>query len=68
MGINVIEDERYVLFNCDLFAGLHTKLIARLNSAPEISSNINNQNNYLQLTINERSLQLNIMKLLISSQ
>ena len=64
MGINVIEDERHVLFNCDLYAGLRTKLIARLNSAPEISSNINNQNNYLPLTINERSLQLNIMKLL----
>ena len=48
----------------DLYAGLRTRLIARLNSAPEISSNINNQNNYLPLTINERSLQLNIMKLL----
>ena len=61
---NVIEDERNVLFNCDLYAGLSTKLIARLNSAPEISSNIDNQNNYLPLTINERSLQLKIMKLL----
>ena len=64
MGINVIKDERHVIFNCDLYAGLRTKLIARLNSAPEISSNINNQNNYLPHTINERSLQLNIMKLL----
>ena len=51
MGINVIEDERHVLFNCNLYAGLRTKRIARLKSAPEISSNINNQNNYLPLTI-----------------
>ena len=50
MGINVIEDERHVLFNCNLYDGLRTKVIARLNSAPEISSNINNQNNYIPLT------------------
>ena len=63
MVINVIEDKRHVIFNCDLYAGLRTKLIARLNSAPEISSNNNNQNYNLPLIINELSLQLNITKL-----
>ena len=63
MVINVIEDTQHVIFNCDLYAGLRTKLIARLNSAPEISSNNNNQNYNLPLIINELSLQLNITKL-----
>ena len=43
MGVNFNENERHVIFNFDLYAGLHTKHIAR--------------NNYLTLTINERSLQ-----------
>ena len=62
MVINVIEDKRHVIFNCDLYAGLRTKLIA-INSALEISSNNNNQNYNLPLIINELSLQLNITKL-----
>ena len=56
MGINVIviEDERHVLFNCDLYAGLRIKLIARLSSAPEISSN--NQISIIKIIISHSPL------------
>ena len=51
MGAEVVEDENHVLQNCDLYAGLRTKLITRLNNTPEHQSE-----SLSQLTINHESL------------
>ena len=59
MGAKVLEDENHLLNSCDLYAGLRTKLINRLNRAPQ-----HNHDTFPQLTINCESLKNHFMTLL----
>ena len=63
MRTDVIEDENHLLFECDLYAGLRSKLITRLNNAPKIESIIP-LDTECTLKIDNRQLRPNLMKLL----
>ena len=67
MGLRVTENENHVLSNCDLYAGLRNKLIARLNNCPTISIDTSNEDHShlkLNLTPNDPTFTSNIMSLL----
>ena len=59
MGAKIVEDEKHLLHDCDLYAGLRTKLITRLNNAPE-----HEEESLSQLTINHELLKDHFMTLL----
>ena len=60
MDKNVVEDENHVLFTCNLYANIRSKLINTLNKSPFIPQ----IENYTQLTISSNTLERNLMKLL----
>lgn len=63
MGAEETESESHMLFECDLYADLRSKLITQLNSSPPIFVN-DSQEPPLTLTIDNQSLKENIMKML----
>jgi hypothetical protein len=60
MGIKTIENENHVLFECDLYADLRAKLIAKLNKSTPYSLPDNNgpQQN---LVVNNKNIQIHLM-------
>ena len=63
MGIKIVEDESHMLFECDLYAGLRTKLITQLNKSPSIHESIPNYQS-LNINISIPTLKNSFMKLL----
>ena len=59
MGVNVLEDENHLLYNCDLYSGLRSKLITNLNNAPQ-----HQNNSFPQLSVDIPSLKSNFANLL----
>ena len=59
IGVNVLEDENHLLYDCDLYSGLRSKLITNLNNAPQHQNNA-----YPQLHVDVHSLKSNFAKLL----
>ena len=62
MGVKTVENENHVLFECDLYANLRSKLITRLNKAPKITDIETNLPT--NLIINKTKLQENFMNML----
>ena len=62
MGVKTVENENHVLFECDLYANLRSKLITRLNKAPKITDIETNLPT--NLIINNTKLQENFMNML----
>ena len=62
MGMDVVENEIHCLFDCDLYATLRAKLIARLNKAPSIPENVSEElpSNF---SVSSVSLRQNCMKM-----
>ena len=63
MRTDVIEDENHLLFECDLYSNLRSKLISRLNNTPKIDSTNIFDTNYT-LEIDHQKFRNNLMKLL----
>ena len=62
MGEKIIECENHLLFNCDLYASLRSKLIEQLNKSPSI--NLNTTDSLTTLNILPLKLKECLMKLL----
>ena len=62
LGVNKVENESHMLFECDLYAELRAKLIFRLNNLPEIENDMNELTTSLK--INTKVLKNNFIKLL----
>ena len=59
MGVNTLETEKHLLYECDLYSGLRNKLVTKLNNAPQHSLD-----SHPQLNVNLQSLKDNLVNLL----
>ena len=57
LGVQIVEDEKHVIFDCDLYADLRSKLICALNSSCHLDGTA-------KLTIDHSTLKSNLMRLL----
>ena len=61
MGVAIVECEKHLLFECDMYASLRDKLITRLNNIPAINTDTSP---HIPLIVNNDSLRQNLMHLL----
>lgn len=57
MGEQIVEDEKHVIFDCDLYANIRSKFISTLNNSRHTKG-------ISKITINHSSLKTNLMHLL----
>ena len=62
-GLKCVENEKHVLFECDLYADLRAKLIQNLKKVPPIHNHVLHDQN-LSMDINNHSLKHNFMDLI----
>ena len=65
MNQNKIEDEMHVLFECDLYSKLRTKLITNLNRTPPLNHGVSTHDIHTQnITLSASNLKSNLMSIL----
>ena len=64
MGTEILEDEKHVMHECDLYSDIRAKLIARLRNAPYIQTQSESNNLRANPDIDNQTLKSNIMTLL----